>query len=118
MTLKNYYDDNKETVKPEYQNEHDALIIFDYLSSFECSVEDIEFIHDLGYTARDFIDFGFEDFYINNDLFLLIDNFYDVFGYLFTSKVRNYTKEDLQDKRDMLQRAVDELNGILSNYAD
>lgn len=118
MRLKEYYNKNIEGL--EKTNENEWNIIADYLSSFEMNEQDLKFMHSLDYNAVDFLDTdGTEDeFYINNDLFLLIDYFYDVYGFMFTSKIRNYTKEDLQDKLKMFKRCTHVLSRIIEKYAD
>ena len=118
MRLKQYY--NNKIKKIENIDALTPYIIGDYMSHYEMNAADLEFMHSLGYTADDFLetDCTEEEFYNNNDLYLLIDYFYDVYGFLFTSKIRNYTKEDLKDKLKMLNNCTKALTHIIENYTD
>ena len=118
MRLKEYY--NKHIEGIEKNNEKAYNIIADYLSSFEMNEEDLAFMHSLDYNAVDFLDTDCseKEFYTKNDLFLLIDYFYDVYGFMFPSKIRRFSKAELKDKLKMINHCSKALSNIIENYAD
>lgn len=117
MRLKEYY--NKEIEGIEKNNENSYNIIADYLSHCEMNEEDLTFMHSLDYNAIDFLDIDCtdEEFYTRNDLFLIIDYYYDTYDNI-DYKHRIYNKWELEHRLTMLKWEQKALSNIIENYAD